>query len=100
MKKYRHVFSALILFCAIAATLTASCFVFLHSDHDCIGDGCRVCEQIEYICDVVKRVFSAMPSSYLGSFTWLFAPILALTIKQAPSARRHSLADAKVRLNN
>jgi hypothetical protein len=82
----------ILLFCIAAAVLFSAAFIFSHLDHDCDGDECPVCLQIETAEMLLKGLGAAglvlvVVSKFPGKRPLLiprlfsFYPVTAITLK-------------------
>ena len=90
---------ALLLSAALLLVLLAStAFVAAHADHDCQGDGCLVCQQLN-ICTEHLKIVSLAAAAAL-----LFAALLRFARESlpapAPCVVRRTLITCKVKLTN
>jgi hypothetical protein len=60
LKKNRWIGPVLCL-CFIVATLSAAGFILTHADHDCVGEGCPVCLQIQWARSFAGNLGDALP---------------------------------------
>lgn len=56
-KNAKRILAAFILVCVVITVLFSAVFVLTHTNHDCIGDGCPVCAEIQYM---PKRIENAL----------------------------------------
>ena len=90
---------ALLLSAAMLLVLLASTtFMASHADHDCTGDTCLICQQINVCTQHLKTVSLAVAAALL------FAAFLCLARASMPSAApcmtRQTLITCKVKLTD
>ena len=90
---------ALLLSAALLLVLLAStAFVVSHADHDCCGDNCLICEQINFCTQHLKTVSLAAAAALLFAAFLRFAR--ASLPASAPCMTRQTLITCKVKLTN
>lgn len=90
---------ALLLSAAMLLVLLAStAFVVSHADHDCCGDNCLICEQINVCTQHLKTVSLAAAAALLFAALLRFAR--ASLPAPAPCMARQTLITCKVKLTN
>jgi hypothetical protein len=66
--------------CVALAAVLAETFIFAHLDHDCCGEGCPVCAQIE----AAQRLLEGLARTALFTlFAWLFAAHTKTLVRSA-----------------
>ena len=90
---------ALFLSAAMLLVLLAStAFVVSHADHDCQGDDCLVCQQINFCTQHLKTVSLAVAAALL--FAAFLRVARAGLPAPAPCLARQTLITCKVKLTN
>ena len=90
---------ALLLSAVLLLVLLAStAFVVSHADHDCCGDNCLICEQINVCTQHLKTVSLAAAAVQLFGAFLRFAR--ASLPAPAPCMARQTLITCKVKLTN
>ena len=95
----RRLIALSFLFCFIIVSLLATIFIIMQANHDCIGKGCPVCEQIHNVQKLLDRIGKAAVIMFVvvvGSFTAITTWAKLNLLKVSPS----TLISGKTRLNN
>ncbi|MBQ9331211.1 MAG: AraC family transcriptional regulator [Oscillibacter sp.] len=91
--------AALVLTAVFAlAVLVSSAFIVVHADHDCVGEGCPVCQQMAACAQTLRTLSSAAAAA--GT---VFAALRALTAMRTCSAPERPFSTPvalKVKLSN
>lgn len=94
-----RIIAASVLIVLLAVMLFSSFFVAIEADHDCQGEGCSVCLQMEQ-CEALLRVMSDTLISVISKLLLFMSPLLLLIsgIKKAylsstPIERKERLND-------
>jgi hypothetical protein len=84
MGKRTAVWGAVFCFCFFAAVLWSETFIVTHEHHDCYGEGCPVCLQIQGARNF-SRLLKAAPFQTVSSpGTFLIVPIISKNTFFAP----------------
>ena len=60
MTKKNRIVATVLAAIAVVVMLSSSLFIIEHADHDCIGDDCAVCEQINICAQTLKNLSIAV----------------------------------------
>ena len=96
--KHTRVLALLLSAAMLLVLLASTAFVVSHADHDCCGDNCLICEQINVCTQHLKTVSLAAAAELLFAAFLRFARASLPT--PAPSMARQTLITCKVKLTN
>ncbi len=97
MIRSRRLASVLVLLAA-CIMLFSVLFIGLEADHDCCGEGCAVCAQIQVCEDLLRNLITA---AALVMAAWcLYAPIRVFADASFCSVHPHTLIVLKVKLSD
>lgn len=97
MKKPKRLASVLVLLVAFLM-LFSVLFIALEADHDCCGDGCAVCAQIQVCEDLLRSLTTA---SVLAAAAWcLYTLSRVFADTDCCSVHPHTLIALKVKLSD
>ena len=97
MKKPKRLASVLALLVAFIM-LFSVLFIALEADHDCCGEGCAVCAQIQVCEDLLRNLITA---AALVVAAWcLYALIRVFADTNCCSVHPHTLIVLKVKLSD
>ena len=65
MTKQKRMLALVMAAAILFVVLTSAFFVAAEADHDCIGDGCEICCQIDACCAVLKGLALAIIAAVL-----------------------------------
>ena len=57
-KKFKRITLALCI-CFVAVSLFAQIYIIINANHDCFGDGCAICEQLNNAKTFLKNIGAA-----------------------------------------
>lgn len=89
----------LICICIIVTSSFGIEFIISHSNHDCIGNNCSVCHQIQSVCSVLKQINICLCSIFIIKIMHAFYLLCKLALIQLNLADI-TLVRLKVRLDN
>lgn len=99
-RKWNRIFAFGLMLCLVAVLSLSTLFITIHAEHDCTGEGCEICHEIEGCIAAVYRMAEAMgPGAFslFGASLFLFC----LTLTWADEGRcPETLVALKIRLNN
>lgn len=73
-------------------------YVALEADHDCCGEDCAVCAQLQFFEDLLRNLLSGMVASGFAAF---FCALTSVAAKpDCGFAAPHTLISLKVKLSN
>ena len=72
-----RIIAASVLIVLLAVMLFSACFVAIEADHDCQGEGCSVCLQMEQ-CEALLRVMSDTLIPVISKLLLFMSPLLLL----------------------
>ena len=96
--KHTRVLALLLSAAMLLVLLASTAFVVSHADHDCCGDNCLICDQINVCTQHLKTVSLAAAAELLFAAFLRFARASLPT--PAPSMARQTLITCKVKLTN
>ncbi len=94
-----RIIAASVLIVILAVMLFSLFFVAIEADHDCQGEGCSVCLQIEQ-CESLLRVVSDTLIPVILKLLLLMAPLLLLISGLKKAYVLSTPIERKERLNN
>lgn len=102
-KKYstmKKLTALLVCICITAAFLLSAWFIASHADHDCPGQDCPTCAQIQYCANIFQKLGAGL-DAFVPS-AWLLAAVLlcSLLAVKFPDRAQDTPVKLKVRLNN
>lgn len=89
----RRVLAALIVLSVCLSAL----FVMTYASHDCVGDGCKICEQVQLCLNSLRLLAANAAAISLAVGTYAF---LYLLCRQKPSCFSLTPVSLKVKLLN
>lgn len=99
-KTYNRVVAMGLMLCFVAVLSLSALFITTHAVHDCTGDGCEICREIEGCIETIHRmteVIGAGGSVLFAAFLLLFCLNL---IWNGEGIHSETLVGLKIRLNN
>lgn len=88
------ILAALVLIVMVSSSL----YIAEHSDHDCTGEDCSICQQI-YLCTQTLKTLSL--AVIAAAVFYAFSALLSITIRQVETACvPHTPVSLKVKLTN
>ena len=98
MTRRNRLIASVLALTAVFVMLFSACFVIAEADHDCMGDDCPICCQINLCENTLRTVRSVAAAIIFVGFFGLFAIAMpALAKKQAYNT---SLVSLKVKLSD
>ena len=84
--------------CFVVVFLFAQIYIITHVNHDCIGDGCPICELLRSMRTLLNHIGTAVVIVFV-MFTGLFAGIILAMKYIFDDIASVNLVDLKVRIN-
>ena len=97
-KKFATTIAAAICFVLLFALLLSSAFVALEAGHDCVGEGCLVCQAVSAIEKTLEKLFLALSFALAVGFLCLVrGAVCRLVLCHIPASNPVAL---RVKLSN
>lgn len=98
MTQQKRTFALLLAVALILFLLSSSAFIVIHADHDCIGEGCEICEML---CVCVERLRQLAVAVILIVLAVAVSALFRDCAADAAFSRiSHTLVALKVKLSN
>lgn len=98
MSKKCRVVAILIAAAVLFVMLSSACYIAVEADHDCTGEDCPICYQINICENTLKSLGQAVASVTLAVFIGIFAASLPSFEKR--QAVHKTLVSLKVKLSD
>lgn len=97
-KKFATTIAAAICFVLLFALLLSSVFVALEAEHDCVGEGCLVCQAVSAIEKTLEKLFLALSFALaVGCLRLAGGAVCRLVLCHVPASNPVAL---RVKLSN
>ena len=98
MEKKNRTLALLLSFAVIFFLLSSSAFIVIHADHDCIGEGCEICEILCICAERLQQlVITFVLIMLVAAASTFFCGCVADFVFSLTS---HTLVSLKVKLSN
>ena len=98
MTQQKRIFALLLAVAVILFLLSSSAFIVIHADHDCIGEGCEICEMLCICAERLQQLAVAVILIVLAAaVSALFCDCVT---DVAFSRASYTLVALKVKLSN
>lgn len=98
-KKSRLLAFVLVL-CMVATLALSTFFVITHISHDCTGEGCEICHQIEACVTTIHRLSETGVAGAAGIFGAILLLFFLFVAVETEGRRPETLILLKVRMND
>ena len=82
----------------LTVSLLAIAFICKHANHDCSGQGCVVCEQLDFANNICKKIAMALANTLSICLSFFFISSIQSSIMS--NLGLPSLVTLKVRMNH
>lgn len=98
MEKKKKVLAALLAVSVLFAMLYSALFIAAHADHDCDGEDCPICYQINVCQNTLKNLsFAVSAAAFAAAFTYTLCRIIPSCTEVS---RTFTLVSLKVKLTD
>ena len=98
MEKKKRVLAALLAVAVLFVMLYSALFIAAHADHDCDGEDCPICYQINVCQNTLKNLsFAASAAALAAAFTYTLCRGISVCTDYAQS---YTLVSLKVKLSD
>ena len=98
MTKRNRLIASVLALTVVFVMLFSVCFVIAEADHDCIGEDCPICYQINICENTLRSIGFVSVSVIFAGFLGLF--VIATPTLSKKLAYNTSLVSLKVKLSN
>ena len=98
MTKRNRLIASVLTLTVIFVMLFSVCFIIAEADHDCVGEDCPICYQINICENTLRSIGFVSATVIFASFLDLFA--IAMPVLSKKQAYNTSLVSLKVKLSN
>ena len=98
MTKRNRLIASVLALTVVLVMLFSVCFVIAEADHDCIGEDCPICYQINICENALRSIGFVAIAVIFAGFLGLF--VIAVPTLSKKQANNTSLVTLKVKLSN
>lgn len=98
MKKSKRTVAIFLAATVLFFILYSALFIAAEADHDCVGENCPICYQLNVCQNMLKNFSLAVcPAVFAAAFTYILCRSISARTDYAQS---HTLVSLKVKLSN
>lgn len=98
--KYKRALSFVTAFFVTAVLLLSSLFIVTHTNHDCSGEDCPVCAELEACAATIRLITEAVGMGAVVIFAYIANQKFLTTYLTGRNLRPVSLVSLKIRLDD
>ena len=98
MEKKKKIITLLLAVAVLFVMLYSALFIAAHADHDCVGENCPICYQINVCKNTLKNLLLAVcTAAFAAAFTYTLCRCIHV---RTDYAQRYTLVSLKVQLSD
>ena len=98
--KHKRICAFVTAFLVAAVLLLSGLFIVTHTEHECTGEDCPVCVQLEACAATIRLITEAAGAGAVIIFAYIIAQKLVISYQSGLNLRPGSLVSLKIRLDN
>lgn len=98
MSKKKRITALVLMILFVFITLFMTIFIAEEANHECIGDNCQICRQINFCENILKNISSGTAASAVISACFLF--LYGVILPHCRNFCINTLVTLKVKLSN
>lgn len=100
LSKHKRICAFVTAFLVTAVLLLSGLFIVTHAEHECTGEDCPVCAELQACAATIRLITEAAGTGAVVIFAYMITQKLLLSYQSGLYLRPVSLVSLKIRLDN